>query len=85
MPDGVSYSHETVALDGETFTSCEFRDCRMVYAGGEPPVFDHCKFVDCDWKQDEAAARTLAYLKVLWNAGAKPNVQALIKDITVAR
>ncbi len=85
MPDGLSYSHETVALDGETFTSCEFRDCRMVYAGGEPPVFDRCKFVDCDWKQDEAAARTLAYLKVLWNAGGKPTVQALIKDITVAR
>jgi hypothetical protein len=85
MPDGVSYSHETVTLDGETFTSCEFRDCRLVYAGGEPPVFSGCKFVDCDWKQDDAAARTLAYLKVLWNAGAKPTVQTLIKDITVAR
>jgi hypothetical protein len=85
MPDGMSYSHETVVLDGETFTSCEFRDCRMVYAGGEPPAFRDCKFVDCEWKQDEAAARTLAYLKVLWNAGGKPTVQALIKDITVAR
>ena len=33
-------NHETLYLDGETYTDCEFRDCRMVYNGGEPPVFD---------------------------------------------
>lgn len=85
MTSGVTYSHETVSLDGETFTDCEFRDCRLVYAGGEPPVFANCRFHDCEWKQDEAAARTLAYLKVLWNAGGKASVQALIKDITAVR
>jgi hypothetical protein len=85
MPSGVSYSHETVTLDGETFEDCEFRDCRLVYAGGEPPVLENCRFHDCDWRQDEAAARTLAYLKVLWNAGGKATVQTLIKDITVTR
>jgi hypothetical protein len=85
MTTGVTYSHETVVLDGESFSACEFRDCRLVYAGGEPPVFRDCRFHDCEWKQDEAAARTLAYLKVLWNAGGKSAVQALIKDIAVAR
>ena len=35
--------------------------------------------------QEDAAARTLAYLKQVWNAGGKPTVQALIKDITVSR
>ena len=85
MTSGVTYSHETVVLDGESFAACEFRDCRLVYAGGEPPVFRDCRFHDCEWKQDEAAARTLAYLKVLWNAGGKSAVQALIKDIAVAR
>jgi hypothetical protein len=85
MPSGVTYSHETVQLDGEVFSACEFRDSRLVYAGGEPPVFQGCSFVGCDWKQEDAAARTLAYLKQLWNAGGKPTVQALIKDITVSR
>jgi hypothetical protein len=85
MPNSVTFSHETVALDGETFDGCEFRDCRLVYAGGEPPVFAGCRFHDCEWRQDEAAARTLAYLKVVWNAGGKAAVQSLIKDITVAR
>jgi hypothetical protein len=85
MPSGVTLSHETVSLDGETFTDCEFRDCRLVYAGGEPPVFKGCKFHTCDWKYEDAAARTLAHLKAVWNAGGKASVQALIKDITVAR
>jgi len=85
MPSGVMYNHETVVLDGETFSDCEFRDCRLVYSGGATPVFESCKFHGCEWKQDDAAIRTLAYLKALWNVGEKATVQALIKDITVAR
>lgn len=85
MPSGVIYNHETVLLDGETFSDCEFRDCRMVYAGGETPVFGGCSFVGCDWKYDDAAARTLAHLKLVWSVGGKASVQALIKDITVSR
>ncbi|WP_296594986.1 hypothetical protein [Phenylobacterium sp.] len=85
MPSGVMYNHETVALDGEIFTDCEFRDSRMIFSGGSPPVFENCRFYGCEWKQDEAAQRTLAYLKALWSAGEKTAVQALIKDITVAR
>lgn len=85
MTEGVAYNHENVALDGETFTDCEFRDCRMVYTGGEPPVFTRCKFHDCDWRFEEAAARTFAYLKVLWLAGDKASVQTIIKGITGAK
>ncbi|MBW8813257.1 MAG: hypothetical protein JF588_07500 [Caulobacterales bacterium] len=85
MPSGAFYNHETIALDGEAFSSCEFRDCRLVYSGGAPPTFADCRFDGCDWRYDEAAARTLAHLKVVWNLGGKPSVQALIKDITVAR
>ena len=38
-----------------------------------------------DWKYEDAAARTLAYLKVVWNTGGKAPVQGLIKDITAGR
>jgi hypothetical protein len=85
MPSGVIFNHETVPLDGETFDDCEFRDSRLVYAGGEPPVFTGCRFDSCEWRQDDAAARTLAYLKVVWSVGGKAPVQALIKEITGAR
>ena len=82
MPSSATFSHETVALDGETFDACEFRDCRLVYAGGQPPVLTDCRFEDCEWRFDEAAGRTLTHLKVVWNAGGKSVVQGLIKEIT---
>jgi hypothetical protein len=84
MPDGASYNHETVPLDGESFSRCEFRACRLVYSGGEPPQFDGCKFEDCEWKLQGAAADTVAHLRAMWSAGAKPAVQATIKEITGA-
>ena len=78
------FNHETVALDGESFSDCEFRDCRLVYSGGEPPVFAGCSFHDCEWKLEGPAAHTLAHLKAMWAAGAKSTVQSLIKEITGA-
>jgi len=84
MPSGESYNHQTVLLDGETFSNCDFAACRLVYSGGEPPQFESCRFDNCDWKFEDAAAQTLSYLKVMWSVGAKPTVQALIKEITVA-
>ena len=82
MQTMIIFNHETVALDGERYSGCEFRGCRMVYGGGEPPKFDDCRFEDCDWRFDDAAARTLAHMKVVWAAGGKATVQGLIKTIT---
>ena len=82
MPSGVSFNHETVSLDGEVFDDCEFRDCRLVYAGGKPPAFTDCRITDCEWKFEDAAQNTLAHLKVVWGAGGKAQIQALIKTIT---
>lgn len=84
MQTATIFNHETVVLDGEMFADCEFRQCRMVYSGGKPPVFDSCRFDACDWRFDDAAANTLAHLKVVWAAGGKAQVQALIKEITVS-
>jgi hypothetical protein len=78
------FNQETVALDGESFADCEFRDCRLVYRGGEPPSFSGCRFDDCEWKFEDAAARTLAHMKTVWGVGGKASVQALIKTVTGA-
>ena len=82
MQTATIYNHETVVLDGESFSDCEFRECRLVYSGGEPPNFRDCRFDDCEWKFDDAAQRTLKHLKVVWGAGGKAPVQAMIKEIT---
>jgi hypothetical protein len=82
MQTATIFNHETVVLDGESFSDCTFQDCRMVYSGGELPHFDHCRFDECDWKFEGAAGRTLAQLKVVWGVGGKGPIQALIKEIT---
>lgn len=84
MQTATIFNHETVALDGEAFSDCEFQACRLVYRGGEPPTFVNCRFSDCEWKFDDAAARTMAHLKVIWGAGGKATVQAMIKEVTGA-
>jgi hypothetical protein len=84
MQSDVNYNHQTVVLDGESFSRCQFTACRLVYSGGEPPKFDGCRFEACDWKFDDAAAQTLSHLKLMWSVGAKAAVQMTIKEITVA-
>lgn len=57
MPSSTSFNHETVSLDGEHFSDCEFRDCRLTFAGGQAPVFRNCKIVDCEWKFEAPPSR----------------------------
>ena len=82
MQTATVFNHETVELDGEQFSDCEFRDCRMVFRGGEPPKFADCRFAGCDWQFLDAAANTLKHLKTMWTVGAKAPVQGQIKTIT---
>lgn len=84
MQNGLSYHHQTVVLDGESFSDCDFAVCRLVYSGGNAPKFDSCRFTDCEWKFEGAAAQTLSCLKFMWSVGAKPAVQSMIKEITAA-
>jgi hypothetical protein len=84
MQTATIFNHETITLDGESFADCEFRACRLVYSGGKPPHFESCRFDGCEWRFDGAAANTLAHLKLVWSVGGKPQVQALIKEITGA-
>ncbi len=36
-------------VDGADYHSCCFRNCTLIYEGGEPPLFDDCTLVDCKW------------------------------------
>ncbi|OXE36309.1 MAG: hypothetical protein CGW95_08330 [Phenylobacterium zucineum] len=67
MQTATIFNREIVQPDGEAFEDCEFRDCRMVYAGGEPPLFRQCRFEDCDWRFDDAAARALDCVPISGN------------------
>jgi hypothetical protein len=61
--------HETIVLDGNEFHDCKFQNCELVYCGGQPPKLQHCYFTQCSWKLDEAAKRTVLFLRSVYHSG----------------
>lgn len=60
-----SIKGDTVHLDGNEYHRCEFTRCRLVYSGGELPVFMNCKIDHCVFTFDGSAGRTLEYMRML--------------------
>ena len=52
-------------VDGNIYINCQFQSARLVYKGGVPPGFDRCAFDDANIVFDEAAGRTLAFLRAM--------------------
>jgi hypothetical protein len=61
------FSNEPVELDGNKFEGCTFAKCKLVYRGSTPPGLSRCRFDDCSWEFDDAAGRTVAFLRGLYH------------------
>ncbi|SKA20059.1 hypothetical protein [Pantoea eucalypti] len=60
------YEKTTVVLDGHHFEDCTFRECVIIYKGTSGVNLIGCKFYDCQWKLDGAAANTLQFLRTMY-------------------
>jgi hypothetical protein len=77
--DGQLFKDSTEVLDGRQFTNCEFRNCTVVYRGGTLPAMNGCHFQDCHWQFEDAAERTMVFMRVLYHGmgeGGKRMVEA---------
>jgi hypothetical protein len=70
--------NETVVLDGNEFVGCTFQSCKLVYKGGELPRLQRCHFARCSWHLEEAAQRTIQFLRGIYHSG--PGGRDLIED-----
>lgn len=61
-----TYEATTVQLDGHLYENCTFRDCDIIYKGSGNVNLIGCKFYDCRWKLDGAAANTLKFLRTMY-------------------
>lgn len=52
-------------VDGNTYFDCLFNGARLIYEGGVPPGFSNCTFTDSNFAFQEAAGRTLAFLRAM--------------------
>ncbi len=72
-----AYTGETIVIDGQKFVDCEFRQCVLIYRGGELPLFDGSFLDNCDWRFEEAALRTIHLLQRLNSNGGRQLVETL--------
>jgi len=75
------YSGKSLVLDGKSFGNCKFKNCTLIYTGGNPPKLNGCSFDGCNWQFDDAAARTLTYFSGLYNGGFADLVEATFHDV----
>ncbi len=76
-----AFRNESVALDDNTFEHCTFDDCELRYQGGYHPVLIGCTFHQCRFAFQDAAGRTIDFLKALYHGGFQPVVDAAITNI----
>lgn len=74
------FKGQDIVLDGNTFTGCTFRQCRVVFRGTAPFTLSANRFKeDIEWAFDGAAALTLKVLSGLYH-GAGEGGRKLIEQ-----
>ena len=68
--EGRRYADCEEQLDGNEFVDCDFDNVRLVYNGGEPPVFERCRFTSIRIMFDGPAWQTLIFLQAMAQRGS---------------
>jgi hypothetical protein len=71
-------SNTAEVLDGNRYEECRFENCKMIFRGGEIPHITGCHFENCTWHFEDAAERTLVFIRQLYH-GMGPGGMQLIE------
>ncbi|WP_428312183.1 hypothetical protein [Hydrocarboniphaga sp.] len=80
-----TFKGSKVKLDGTLFEDCAFEGCTLVYAGGELPQFVGCSFNNIQFVLDGAAARSAAYIRMTYKAGAANVVRDWLPELFLSK
>jgi hypothetical protein len=78
---GAKFANETLQVDAREFINCEFRQCSLIYSGGEPFSIAQSDLHASDVVFNGAAENTLNTLYVLYHTGMRAFVEELIEKI----
>ncbi len=81
---GKSFANASEVLDGNEYENCTFENCQLLYRGGPIPRVVGCQFNNCQWRFEDAAERTLLFMRQLYHgmgAGGKQLMEATINII----
>ena len=60
---GATYEDSMVVLDGNEYTACGFRRCKIVFTGTAPCQLIQCNFSRCTWQLGGGARTRRASVK----------------------
>jgi hypothetical protein len=76
-----NFSGTRLKVDGTLFEKCHFDNCTLVYSGGELPQFRGCTMTQIQFALDGPAARTAAYIRTTFQAGAGAVVRDWLPEL----
>ncbi len=74
-----SFANSAELMDGNSYHGCKFDKCHLVYRGGAIPNIENCQFHDCTWQFENAAERTLTFLRLIYH-GMGPKGPELVES-----
>jgi len=80
---GKHYQDATEVVDGNKYDMCTFNGCKIVYRGGQIPIFSGCRLDRCAWFFEDSARRTIDLLRGLYNGtgpGGREFIEAIINE-----
>jgi hypothetical protein len=72
------FKNQAVLLDGNSYKTCEFKNCTLVFNGIAAPSLAGNTIDACNWRLDGPAANTLTFLAALYQMG--PEMQELVEQ-----
>ncbi len=81
---GKTFKNETIEIDFNGFSNCQFDGCTFVYHGYGEIGFDGCTFTNVSWTFAGAAANTLKFMQGLYHGageGGKNLIESTFTNI----
>ena len=82
---GKTLTNTTEIIDGNTYSECRFEKCKMIFRGGEIPRISGCHFEDCQWQFEDAAERTLLFMRQLYHGMGSGGAQLIEATLSQLR
>jgi hypothetical protein len=82
--EGKKFKNETIDIDFNQFSNCQFDGCTLVYHGYGVIGMDGCSFNNVNWTFAGSAANTLQFMRGLYHGageGGKHLIESTFTDI----
>ena len=78
---GKKLRNAAMQLDGNTFKSCTFTNCNLIFSGYMPVGLEHNTFNEVSWSFTGPASITIEFMRQLYASGATQLIENTLQAI----